>query len=137
MRRIVALALVLAASGCRWLTEPSHPVELSSPADVTLRIGDEVRVDGILRAKFIGVPADSRCPATADCFWAGDAAVAIELHPGSGLCADTLHTSQIQLAACGGYLIELLELTPYPQTFGPIPPADYAAKLRIRTGDPP
>ena len=136
MNRIVAIAVVLAAAGCRWLTEPSHVTQVKSPVDVTLKIGDEVTVDGILRAKFVAVPADSRCPAMAECFVAGDALVVIEAHAGPGLCPDTLHTAQTNLATCGSYLIALLELTPYPQSFQPIPPADYAAKISFRTGDP-
>ena len=137
MNRIVAIALVLAAAGCRWLTEPSHVAQVKSPVDVTLKIGDAVLVDGILRVKFVAVPADSRCPATAECFVAGDALVALEAHAGLAPCPDTLHTFQTQLALCGGYLIELLELAPYPQSFQPIPPGDYAAKIRFLTGDPP
>ncbi|HTT68342.1 MAG TPA: hypothetical protein VMF70_09960 [Gemmatimonadales bacterium] len=137
MRLVVAIALVLAASGCRWLTEPSHVAQVKSPVDVTLKIGDQVLVDGVLRVKFVAVPSDSRCPATAECFVAGDALVVLEALAGLAPCPDTLHTSQTNLAICGNYLIGLLELAPYPQTFQPIPPGDYAAKIRFLTGDPP
>ena len=139
MRQMLGIALVLAVAGCRGPAEPRLvSVEVSSPADVTLRIGQAVRVDGKLRATFIGVPADSRCPATAECIWAGDAAVAITSSTGTGSsCPDTLHTANPTLALCGNYLISLLELTPYPQVPGQIPPGVYEARLRFSTGDPP
>jgi hypothetical protein len=140
MKHALAITLVLAAAGCRWLTEPSHVVEVSSPAEVTLKIGQDVRVDGVLRAKFVGVPADSRCPATADCIWAGDAAVAIDAW-GAGIstpaaagpsCSDTLHTTlDPKVVVCGRYSISLVELTPYPQLPGSIPASDYAARLAV------
>jgi hypothetical protein len=132
-RVAVAIAAVLGLAGCRWASDPSHRVQASSPAEVTLKIGEEVQVDGFLLAKFIGVPADSRCPATADCVWAGDAAVAIAARAAPRTsCPDTLHTTLDPTAAvCAGYLISLLELTPYPQVPGPIPAGEYAARLRI------
>jgi hypothetical protein len=146
MKHVVMIVLILAATGCRWQTGPSRVVEVSSPAAVTLRIGQEVRVDGILRAKFIGVPADSRCPANAECVWAGDAAVAMDVGalgivgpPGLGpFCTDTLHTTlDPKVIVCGGYSISLVELTPYPQAPGPIPAGDYAARLQISAGAVP
>jgi hypothetical protein len=143
MKHALAIALVFAAAGCHWLTEPRHVVEASSPADVTLKIGQEVWVDGVLRAKFIGVPADSRCPATVECVWAGDGAVALDVGalailgpPGLGpSCTDTLHTTlDPTVIVCGGYTISLVELTPYPQAPGPIPARDYAARLQLAAG---
>jgi hypothetical protein len=137
VNRIVAIALVLAAAGCRGPTGPGQGAQVNSPVDVTLKIGDAVTVDGVLRATFVAVPVDSRCPATAECIVAGDALVVIEAHAGLGRCPDTLHTAQTNLVTCGNYLIELLELAPYPQSFERIPLGDYAARIRFLTGDPP
>ena len=134
MKSVFAVALVLAAAGCRWLSEPGGAGEVSSPSDVTLKIGQEVRVDAVLRVGFAGVPADSRCPATADCIWAGDGVVAITASVGMGpTYPDTLHTNlDPKLVQFGGYTITLLELRPYPQApEPPISPGEYAAHLKI------
>jgi len=146
MRRVAAIAIVLAASACRWLTEPSHTVgvrNLKSPAEVTLKVGDQVVVDGFLRVQFVGVPADSRCPASVECVWAGDAAVALDAGPVAeagpvALCPDTLHTNlEPKADVCATYDISLLDVTPYPQVPGPIPPGDYAVRLQFSAAPPP
>jgi hypothetical protein len=129
--------LVLASAGCRGPVEPravsNPPLEFSSPTEVVLKIGQEARVDALLRLDFLGVPEDSRCPAVVECFWAGDAAVAIAVSLGMGPSfPDTLHTTLDPKAVLfGGYTITLVELTPYPQVPGPIPPADYAARFKV------
>jgi hypothetical protein len=138
MRNSVALAaLVLASAGCKdpsgSRTVSGRPLEVSSPAEVVLKIGQEARIDALLRLGFTGVPADSRCPATAECIWAGDGVVTIVYSVGMApTFPDTLHTTidpkSVQFV---GYTITLLELTPYPQSFEPIPSDQYAARFRI------
>jgi hypothetical protein len=137
MRQMLGIALVLAAAGCRGPAEPrivsTPPLEVSSPVEVVLKIGQEARVDMLLRLDLLGVSADSRCPATAECFWAGDGAVATAHAIGMGPSyPDTLHTTLDPTSVqFGGYTITLLELTPYPQSFEPIPSDQYAARFRV------
>jgi len=122
------VATVLGAS-CYSYTEPKY----GSPADVVLAVGGDVQVDAVLQVVFLGVPADSRCPATADCITPGDAAVVLGVSLGTGpTVTDTLHTNQgLRAASAGGYIITLLTLTPYPQIPGPIPTDQYRARLSI------
>jgi hypothetical protein len=127
---LVAAALIGAA--CYGPTGP-RIVQSGSPAEVVLAVGDEARIDAVLRVAFTGVPADSRCPATAECVWAGDAVVVLAVALGMGPSyPDTVHTTldpkAVQFA---GYTITLLALMPYPQIPGPIPADEYAARLRI------
>ena len=138
MKSAVAFAaLVLASAACRGPVEPrgitTPPLELKSPGEVVLRVGQEARIDALLRVDFLGVPADSRCPAMMECVWAGDAAVAIGVSLGMGpTFPDTLHTNlDPRSVPFGGYTIALVELKPYPQLPGSIPPGDYAATFRI------
>ncbi|HXY69354.1 MAG TPA: hypothetical protein VEH62_07875 [Gemmatimonadales bacterium] len=132
--RALALAttIALAAGGCRWLTEP-RGLDVSSPADVTLRVGQSVRVDGRLRVTFLSVPADSRCPADAICVWAGDALVAITTSlDGGAALADTVHTMPAASSDTTGiYIVSLTGLTPYPRTTAPVAPGDYVAQLHV------
>jgi hypothetical protein len=143
VKTIVGLALlVVALAGCRGSVEPwavsTPPLEFSSPGEVVLKIGQEARVDALLRLDFLGVPADSRCPAVAECVWTGDAAVALGVSMGMGpTYPDTVHTNlDPKSVQFGPYTITLIELTPYPQQPGLIPQADYAARLKIERNLP-
>jgi hypothetical protein len=129
------IAVSLLGAGCREPGEP-RPVSsrvISSPAEIVLSVGVEVRVDSLLRLGFVGVPADSRCPASVVCVWAGDGAAEIAYGLGMGPSyPDTLHTTiDPRTAEFAGYLITLLDLMPYPSTPGPIALDEYAVRLRI------
>jgi hypothetical protein len=143
VRHAIGIALTLAVAGCREPTTPLRQLQVANPGEVTLRIGEEVVVDGVLRVKFVGVPADSRCPSSVLCVWAGDAAVALDAGPVAAegpvaLCPDTLHTNLGPSAeVCATYYITLLEVTPYPQVPGPIPPGHYAVRLGFSAAPPP
>jgi len=130
MRTTASLvAAALLAMGCYSYTGPTT----GSPIEVVLAIGGEVQVNAVVRVGFLGVATDSRCPATAECVYVGDAAVVIGVSVGTGpTVADTLHTNVgPNEVVMDGYDITLLELTPYPQDFGGIPAGQYRAKLRI------
>jgi len=130
MRTTAGLVVAaLLGTGCYSYTEP----RFGSPADVALAVGGRVQVDAVVQVVFLGVPADSRCPATADCISAGDAAVALGVSLGTGpTVADTLHTNLgPRSVSVGGYTITLIELTPYPEIPGPIPADQYRARLSI------
>ena len=127
---VAALLPVIAA--CRGATDP-RPAQVSSPAEVTLRVGQQVTVDSVLSLAFLRVPADSRCPSLAMCVWAGDGAVQSAYALGMGPSRpDTLHTFlDPKLALFGGFTITLLELGPYPDTSIPIPQSQYVARFRV------
>jgi hypothetical protein len=121
-------------AACR---DPAAPraTEVGSPAEVVLHVGQHVRVDAVLSLSFLGVTADSRCPTTVRCVWAGDGAVQIAYAVGTGPSyPDTLHTLlEPRAAQAAPYTISLLELTPYPGRTDPIPAAAYAARFKIES----
>jgi hypothetical protein len=100
-------------------------------SEFVLTVGQTVWVDSLLRLTVTGVPADSRCPTSVTCVWAGDGTVAIAYSLGMGAAyPDTLHTTlQPHTARFGGYAITLLDLMPYPES--PVPPNAYAVRLRV------
>jgi len=112
--------------------------QVSSPVEVRLAVGDEVRVDGLLRVGFAGVRADSRCPTSVVCPWEGDGAVEIHYAMGMGPSyPDTLHTTlEPRSVAFNDYRIILLELDPYPDDTDPIPLDAYTVRLRVERLDP-
>lgn len=138
MRRLLIAASLAAVGACADIGGPTPPPSgdvawVASPAEMWLSIGREARVDSLLRLGFTQVLGDSRCPATVVCAWAGDGAAELAVGVGMGPSYPvTLHTlldpRQVDFL---GYQITLLELSPYPQTPGPIPADDYAVRLRV------
>jgi hypothetical protein len=134
MRRATVVLAVVLAAGCADLNGPRGPeTQVVSPADIVMAVGEEVRVDGLLRLSFEGVPSDSRCPLGVMCIWSGDGAVAITHGLGMGpSLPDTLHTNlDPQAVSVGWYRITLLELMPHPIWPDPIPADSYTVRLRV------
>jgi len=130
----VALALALAGCGGGTPDTVSGPArQVTSPGEIRLAVGEEVRVDGLLRIGFSGVPGDSRCPASVVCIWQGDAAVEIHYGLGQGPSyPDTLHTAlDPKGVSFAGYQIALVEVAPYPYAPGPIPLGEYVIRVRV------
>ena len=130
----ILVALALSACGDSP-TSTGNPIggPANESAEVVLAIGQEVRVDSLLRLSVTGVPQDSRCALQAMCVWAGDGAVAIAYGIGMGPSyPDTLHTMlDPKATAFGGYRLTLVELAPYPVVPGGIKPEDYRATIRV------
>jgi len=133
MRRLgILLALMVACSGA---TEPTIGSQFQ------LAFGESVTVpDAAVWLQFTDVVADSRCPLQAQCVWAGDAAIAIEIASslaGGDSRTDTLHTTlDPQSAALDGYDLHLVRVDPYPVTPGTLPPASYRITLRVDPAAP-
>ena len=92
-----------------------------------------------LRLRFAEVLEDSRCPTQVECFWTGQARIAISMHPdGSGSTNVEFNTNPApgqtaKIAELGQYRIELQSLDPYPRTpDDPIAFEDYRATLVVR-----
>ena len=128
LRTAPALAL-LALAACSS-TSPASPTPVDR--ELTLAAGETTRVSEGVSLKFIGVPADSRCPGDAICVWAGDATVRVEVTANRGRAEGELHTANNQPVSHDGLTISLISLDPYPFHTRPIQPGDYRATLRVR-----
>jgi hypothetical protein len=131
------LVVVLAAAGCGGSDDGGRVGADVEPSpnrkEIVLAVGDEVRVDALLRLGFSGVPHESRCPTTVICPWTGDGAAEVVYTLGEGPSyPDTLHTALgPKSAEFGGYTITLLDLMPYPDTPDPIPLDEYAIRIEV------
>ena len=110
----------------------------------TLEVGEKATLDAIhTSVRFLAVAEDSRCPSQAQCVWAGDGSVVLEIAPAGGDEAEeTLHTNPESgpgAVALAGYELTLLRLDPYPVTPGDIATDAYRATLvlseRLDGGD--
>jgi hypothetical protein len=91
-----------------------------------------------LRLRFAEVVEDSRCPTQVNCFWTGQARIALDVQPDRiGSTRVEFNTNPapgqtVTAATVGQYSIELQSLDPNPQTpEHPIPFEDYRATLVV------
>lgn len=86
-----------------------------------------------LKIKFVAVE-DSRCPADANCIWAGNAKVTIRVTNRSGKAEtfDLNTNTGSKTAKFGGYEISLGAVTPFPRSNIRIDRNGYTAKFTVR-----
>ena len=77
---------------------------------------------------------ESRCPAGAECFWAGNAAVRFVYSSANSKVSFILNTSSSFRtdSLIEGYRIKLITLTPYPKLGVEIKQSDYKAEVEIK-----
>jgi hypothetical protein len=131
--------LGLALTGCNVDARADAP-EFNLNDPLTLAGGQEglIASEG-LRLRFFDVLEDSRCPAQVECFWTGQARIAVSVQP-EGAASTTVEFNTnpapgqtVKQADVGPYNIELLSLEPSPQTpERRIPFEDYRASLTVR-----
>lgn len=118
----------------------ADPVDADLDQVFVLGGGQQATVRGEnLHLRFSDVLEDSRCPTQVECFWTGQARVAIEVVPdGRAPTATEFNTNPApgqnsQTTQVDGYTIELQSLDPYPQTIDEsIALEDYRATLAVR-----
>lgn len=97
--------------------------------------------DAHLQLTINSVLEDSRCPAQVTCAWAGRAVLGLTLLQDGQLGyfqLSTMPPDAQKIVYFRGYAVELLEVSPYPQSPSEtIPTKDYRVKLVVRKQDPP
>jgi hypothetical protein len=138
---LVTVTLVLALLGCQSRPAQADPIEAGLDQEFVLHGGQQVAIrDADLRLRFTDVLEDSRCPTEVECFWTGQARIAVQAEPVQGTTPTTMEFNtnpapgQGKLTNdVGGYTVELRSLDPYPKTPDDSPAlTDYSATLLVR-----
>jgi hypothetical protein len=138
---LLVMAMAMALVGCRVSPEAAaDPVGFNLDQAFSLRGGQEAATnDGTLRIRFDEVLEDSRCPTEVECFWTGQARIAILVEPtGRERTTAEFNTNpapgqNVMKVRVGEYMVELWSLDPYPRTPDERRPlADYSATLLVR-----
>jgi hypothetical protein len=125
--RVAGIIAVLAATACS--SDPTAPLNRA----FTLDVGQTVSVDDAeLSIKFLRVTEDSRCPLNAQCVWAGNGQIEVEVRDDGQPNKLTLNTMEgAKEVVVGRYRIQLVSLDPKPLAGQPIPPGNYRATLKV------
>ncbi len=138
--RILLAALGIALAGCQFGdTAEADPVGIALNQEFTLNGGQEAVInDDNLRLRFTEVLEDSRCPTQVECFWTGQARIAVLAQPaGSPSTTADFNTNpapgqSVKTVQVDDYTISLKSLDPYPQTpDDPIAFEDYRATMLV------
>ncbi|MFI5509737.1 hypothetical protein ACIA48_19905 [Mycobacterium sp. NPDC051804] len=132
--------LVLLLAGCQSHAAQADPIEAVLDQEFVLHGGQQVAIRGAdLRLRFADVLEDSRCPTEVECFWTGQARIAVDAELGQGVPTSLEFNTnpapgQGKLTNdVGGYMVELKTLEPYPTTPDDSPElTDYSATLSVR-----
>ena len=139
-RALVGAALALALVGCQMSREAdADPVQPALGQELVIGGGQEAVFSGNdLSVRFSELLEDSRCPSEVECFWTGQARIAVIVQP-TGRPSTTAYFNtnpapgeNVQTVRAGDYSVELRKLEPYPRT--PDDPAsfdDYRATLLV------
>ena len=140
-RALSVTVLTLALVGCEMSREAdADPVQPSLGQEFVVGGGQEaVLRRNDLSVRFSELLEDSRCPTEVECFWTGQARIAVIVQPtGSPSTTAYFNTNpapaeNVQSVRAGDYSVELKKLEPYPRTPDePIPFQDYRATLLVR-----
>jgi hypothetical protein len=139
--RLLVVLIGLALMGCH-VGEPARAdaPEFSLNEPFALGGGQDALIRSEkLRLRFTDVLEDSRCPTRVQCFWTGQARIALEVQPERGAPTTVeFNTNPAPgqtdaSATVGAYGVELQSLDPYPQSpDDPISFEDYRATLVVR-----
>jgi hypothetical protein len=133
---LVSLAACGSGTGQPGATAVSPNTTASLDEAFALAPGQAVTVGALsLTVRFDSVTADSRCPASVQCVWAGDGAVHLTVTRSGAVREVDLHTTlDPQTLSETGYTLTLVALDPAKATADPIPAASYRATLIVRAG---
>jgi hypothetical protein len=140
-RWFVVAVLALAMTACQASRKAeADPVEFALGQPLPLSGGQEATIAGEnLRVRFTDVLEDSRCPTEVECFWTGQARIAVAVEPaGRAARTVTFNTNpapgqNVQAADVDGFTVELKSLEPYPRTSdNGVALEDYTATMVVR-----
>ncbi len=139
-KRVFSVALLtLSLTGCLSREADADPVTFTLGQEFTLGGGQEAVFDGgDLSVRFSELLEDSRCPTEVECFWTGQARIALVVQAvGRPAATAYFNTNPApgenqQSVRAGDVNVELRSLEPYPRTpDDPLAFEDYQATLVV------
>jgi uncharacterized Zn finger protein len=131
------LAISAASLGHESFAQSSESMSVEAEIDsefvIEVNQSAEIKSEDIT-VTFLNVTADSRCPADVMCVWMGQADIELSVQKGdeeSALSLTMGGDTSPEESIFDMYLIQLIELAPYPYSTKVIQPDEYTATLKI------
>ncbi|MBI5915848.1 MAG: hypothetical protein HY842_10755 [Bacteroidetes bacterium] len=133
---LLLLTVLALAAACKKKPKPGYStVKLDEVFELKMSQSVVVK-DNDLKLTFMSVPSDSRCPKNVDCIREGEVKINISAAvDGRGQTLEFERAPSTQgnvTRAIGNFKIQLLDVSPYPESGKKIKPEDYVAKLAVR-----
>ncbi|MGI0007036.1 MAG: hypothetical protein ACREAR_03445 [Nitrosotalea sp.] len=89
-----------------------------------------------ISVKFLNVTGDSRCPSGVTCIWQGKSTIIVNViknnkNLGNSSLTSGLGNNNATITIPGGYLLQVIQVEPYPASGMSIPISDYAVTFAI------
>jgi hypothetical protein len=129
--RLLLLSLTLVVlPGC---DEPVTGPTTSLNREFTLAPGETATIeDAAMSVRFNRITGDNRCPADAVCILGGSADVSITAVSARSTRELVLRTGDMQPVQHDGFVIILVQVSPYPFSARTIQPDEYRVTLRVQ-----
>jgi hypothetical protein len=131
------LAITLVNLGQESFAQSSAPMSIESNLDseFALQVNQNAEIKSEdITVTFLNVTSDSRCPSDVTCIWQGQAGIEIGVQKGEVESTVSLSIggdSSPEESIFDAYLIQLVDLSPYPISTKIIQPEDYTATIKI------
>jgi len=131
------LAITLASLEQGSFAQSSEPIgiEANLDSEFILQINQSAEIKSEdITVTFFNVTSDSRCPSDVTCIWQGQAGIEIDVQKGeveSSISLSIGGDSSPEESIFNSYLIQLVDLSPYPISTKNIQPEDYTATIKI------
>ncbi|MGD2027158.1 MAG: hypothetical protein PVI99_05015 [Anaerolineales bacterium] len=134
---LFGLFAICVQSGTPTPFTPDNPASYHYGERFTLTLGETVMVEEErFQITLDALLEDSRCPANAECFWAGQAKVQLNVNGEQVILTlgDLMEGDTASLDLEGGIVLELLDIQPHPGSKGDVEEAAQTAELVVSKG---
>ena len=131
------LAITLASLEQESFAQSSAPmiIEANLDSEFGLQINQSAEIKSeYITVTFLNVTSDSRCPSDVTCIWQGQAGIELDVRKGEVESTVSLSIggdSSPEESIFNSYLIQLVDLSPYPISIKNIQPEDYTVTIKI------
>jgi hypothetical protein len=131
----LAITLVNLEQGSFAQSSEHTNIESNLDSEFILQINQSAEIKSEdITVTFLNVTSDSRCPSDVTCIWQGQAGIELDVQKGEEESAISLSIggdSSPEESIFNSYLIQLVDLSPYPISTKNIQPEDYTATIKI------
>ena len=131
------LSITLVSLEQESFAQSSAPISIEANLDseFALQVNQSAEIKSEdMKITFLNITSDSRCPSDVTCIWQGQAGIELDVQKGEVESTVSLSIggdSSPEESIFNSYLIQLVDLSPYPISTKNIQPEDYTATIKI------